>query len=97
MNDNLINLKQSTQPLNPTVKVIEKSTFYDIYIFFKDLSKEEVIVKHINNFLILTLSLRNKNNDLFTFKRMLYLNKVNIDKLKNTINTNFICLKIPKS
>lgn len=96
MNTDLICLNLIANSTNPIIRVIEQDKFYSIYIYFKYLTKENLIVKYINNFLILTLSLRNKNNELLTFNRMLYLNKVNIDKLQNTINTNFIYLKLPK-
>ena len=71
--------------------------FYDIYIFLQDLTKEEIIVKHINNFLILNLSLRNKYNNLLSFKRMFYLNEVDINTLENSVQANYIYLKILKS
>ena len=96
MNTNFICLNLITNSSNPIIRVIEQDKFYSIYIYFKCLTKENLMIKYINNFLILTLSLRNKNHELLTFNRMLYLNKVDIDKLQNTINTNFIYLKLPK-
>lgn len=96
MNTNLICLNLIADSKNPIIRIIEKDKFYSIYIYFKCLTKENLMIKYINNFLILTLSLKNKNNELLTFNRMIYLNRVSIDKLENTINTNFIYLKLPK-
>ncbi|MDV4150803.1 hypothetical protein R0131_08150 [Clostridium sp. AL.422] len=97
MNNNIIEFKSFKKNKDPIIKVIDKNSFYDIYIFLQDLTKEEIILKYINNFLILNLSLKNKYNDLFKFKRILYLNKVDIDTLQNSVQANYIYLKILKS
>ncbi|MDU5107326.1 hypothetical protein [Clostridium sp.] len=97
MNDNLIEIKSIIKPKTPIIKIIDKNNFYDIYIFLQDLTKEEIIIKSINNFLILNLSLKNKFNDLLNFKRMLYLNKVDINTIENSVQANYIYLKVLKS
>lgn len=97
MKNNLIAVDSSTENTKPIIKIIDKDNFYDIYILLKDLTKDELILKYINNFLILNLSLKNKHNDLLKFKRIFYLNKVNIDKIQNSVQANLVYLKIPKS
>lgn len=97
MKDNIIEINSVKESKNPIIKVIDNKNFYDIYIFLQDLTKEEIIVKHINNFLILNLSLRNKYNNLLSFKRIFYLNEVDIDTLENSVQANYIYLKILKS
>lgn len=97
MNDNLIEIKSIIKPKTPIIKIIDKNNFYDIYIFLQDLTKEEIIIKSINNFLVLNLSLKNKFNDLLNFKRMLYLNKVDINTIENSVQANYIYLKVLKS
>lgn len=97
MKDNIIEIKSFNEPKNPIIKVFDKNNFYNIYIFLQDLTKEEIIIKHINNFLILNLSLKNKHNSLINFKRMLYLNKVDIDTMENSVQANYIYLKILKN
>ncbi|MFU7516733.1 hypothetical protein [Clostridium sp. HCS.1] len=97
MNDNLIEIKSIIKPKTPIIKIIDKNNFYDIYIFLQDLTKEEIIIKSINNFLILNLSLKNKFNDLLNFKRMLYLNKVDINTIENSVQANYIYLKVLKN
>ena len=97
MKDNIIEINSINKSKNPIIKVIDKKNFYDIYIFLQDLTKEEIIVKHINNFLILNLSLRNKYNNLLSFKRMFYLNEVDINTLENSVQANYIYLQILKS
>ena len=97
MKNNIIEIKPITQTIKPIIQVIDKKNFYDIYIFLQGLNKEEIILKYINNFLILNLSLKNKNNTLFEFKRMLYLNKIDIDTIQNSVQANYIYLKISKS
>lgn len=97
MKNNIIEIKPIAETIKPIIQVIDKKNFYDIYIFLQGLTKEEIILKYINNFLILNLSLKNKNNNLFKFKRMLYLNKIDIDTIQNTVQANYIYLKISKS
>lgn len=97
MKDNLIEINSITKPKTPIIKIIDKNTFYDIYIFLQDLTKEEIIIKSINNFLVLNLSLKNKFNELLNFKRMIYLNKVDINTIENSVQANYIYLKILKS
>ena len=70
MKDNIIEINSVKESKNPIIKVIDNKNFYDIYIFLQDLTKEEITIKHINNFLILNLSLKNKYNNLLSFKRM---------------------------
>lgn len=97
MKNNIIEIKPIAETIKPIIQVIDKKNFYDIYIFLQGLTKEEIILKYINNFLILNLSLKNKNNNLFKFKRMLYLNKIDIDTIQNSVQANYIYLKISKS
>lgn len=97
MLDNIIEIKSFEKSKKPIIKVIDKKNFYDIYIFLQDLTKEEIIIKYINNFLILNLSLKNKYNDLLNFKRMLYLNKVDINTMENSVQANYIYLKLLKN
>lgn len=96
MKNNIIEIDKNKENINPIVKVINKDSFYDIYIYLQDLTKEEIILKYINNFLILNLSLKNNKNDLLKFKRILYLNRINIDTIQNSVQANFIYLKIFK-
>lgn len=97
MKNDLIKINSFNENTKPIIKVIDRDSFYDIYIFLRDLTKDEIILKYINNFLILNLSLKNKYNDLVNFKRILYLNKINIDKIQNSVQANLIYLKIPKN
>ena len=97
MKNNIIEIKPISETIKPIIQVIDKKNFYDIYIFLQGLTKEEIILKYINNFLILNLSLKNKNNNLFKFKRLLYLNKIDIDTIQNSVQANYIYLKISKS
>lgn len=97
MKNNIIEINQNEKNLNPIIKVIDKDSFYDIYIYLQNLTKEEIILKYINNFLVLNLSLKNNKNDLFKFKRILYLNKVDIDTIQNSVQANYVYLKILKS
>lgn len=97
MKNNIIEINQNEKNLNPIIKVIDKDSFYDIYIYLQNLTKEEIILKYINNFLVLNLSLKNNKNDLFKFKRILYLNKVDIDTIQNSVQANYVYLKIFKS
>lgn len=96
MKNNIIELNQNKEDFNPIIKVIDKDSFYDIYIYFKDFTKEEILLKYINNFLILNLSLKNNKNNLLKFKRILYLNKVNIDTIQNSVQANYVYLKVFK-
>ena len=96
MKNNIIEINKDEKNINPIIKVIDKDRFYDIYIYFKNLTKDEIVLKYINNFLILNLSLKNSKNDLLKFKRILYLNKINIDTIQNSVQANFIYLKIFK-
>lgn len=97
MKNNIIEIELLKENIKPIIKVVDKDSFYDIYIFLQDLTKEEIIIKYINNFLILNLSLKNKNDDLLSFKRILYLNKVDIDTIQNSVQANLIYFKILKS
>ena len=97
MKNNIIEIESLKRSINPIIKVIDKDSFYDIYIFLHNLTKEEIIIKYINNFLILNLSLKNKNNDLLRFKRILYLNKIDIDTIQNSVQANYIYFKISKN
>ena len=97
MKNNIIEINKTKENINPIIKVIDKEKFYDIYIFLQHLTKEEIILKYINNFLILNLSLKNDKNDLLKFKRILYLNKINIDTIQNSVQANFIYFKIFKT
>jgi hypothetical protein len=97
MKNNLIEVDSSNENTMPIIEIIDKDNFYDIYILLKDLTKDQIILKYINNFLILNLSLKNKYNDLLKFKRIFYLNKINIDEIQNSVQANLIYLKIPKS
>lgn len=84
------------KPKNPIVKIVNKDKFYDIYILLKDLSKEEILIKHINNFLILDLSLKSKSNTKINYKRSFYLRDIDINKTENIVRANLIYFKIPK-
>ncbi len=97
MKNNIIEINKDEKNINPIIKVIDKDRFYDIYIYFKNLTKDEIVLKYINNFLILNLSLKNSKNDLLKFKRILYLNKINIDTIQNSVQANFIYLKVFKT
>ncbi|MBD7916215.1 hypothetical protein H9660_13780 [Clostridium sp. Sa3CUN1] len=97
MKNNIIEINKDEKNINPIIKVIDKDSFYDIYIYFKNLTKDEIVLKYINNFLILNLSLKNSKNDLLKFKRILYLNKINIDTIQNSVQANFIYLKVFKT
>lgn len=85
------------KPRNPIVKIVNKDKFYDIYIFLRDLTKEEVLIKHINNFLILDFSLKSKDNTKINYKRSFYLRGVDINKAENVVRANLIYFKIPKT
>lgn len=97
MKNNIIEIELLKENIKPIIKVVDKDSFYDIYIFLQGLTKEEIIIKYINNFLILNLSLKNKTDDLLSFKRILYLNKVDIDTIQNSVQANLIYFKILKN
>lgn len=96
MKNNIIEINQNKKNINPIINVIDRDSFYDIYIHLENFTKEEIILKSINNFLILNLSLKNNKNDLFKFKRILYLNKVDINSIQNSVQANYVYLKILK-
>ena len=52
MKHNIIEIKPITETIKPIIQVIDKKNFYDIYIFLQGLTKEEIILKYINNFLM---------------------------------------------
>ncbi|GAA0086773.1 hypothetical protein UT300007_32140 [Clostridium sp. CTA-7] len=93
--DNLLNFNPLEENVKPIIKLVNKDKFYDIYIYLRDLTKEEILIKYVNNFLILNLSLKNKNNKV-NLKRVFYLKNVDIDKIKNIVCANLIYFKIPK-
>ena len=41
-------------------------------------------------------SLKNNNNDPFKFKKMIYLKKIDINSIENSVQANYIYLKILK-
>ncbi|MBQ6820394.1 MAG: hypothetical protein IJO26_03750 [Clostridium sp.] len=86
----------SFEKKNPTIKVFNNKTFYDIHIFLDGLTKDNITLKYINNFLILNLTLKNKYNDVLNFKRMLYINNIDINTIQNYVQANCIFLKINK-
>ena len=96
MKSNIIEMDLISKSTNPIIKIIDKESFYDIHIFLQNLIKEEIIIKYINNFLVLHLSLKNKNNDPLKFKKMIYLNKIDINTIENFVQANYIYLKINK-
>jgi HSP20 family molecular chaperone IbpA len=93
--DNLLNFNPLEENVKPIIKLANKDKFYDIYIYLRGLTKEEILIKYVNNFLILNLSLKNKNNKV-NLKRVFYLKNVDIDKIKNIVCANLIYFKIPK-
>ncbi|MBE6053333.1 MAG: hypothetical protein E7212_05365 [Clostridium sartagoforme] len=97
MINNVIEFNSPKDDIKPIIKIIDKTSYYDIYIFLQGLTKEEIILKYINNFLIFNLSLKNKNNNSLKFKRMFYLNKIDIDTIQNNVQANYIYLKILKN
>ena len=97
MKDITTEIKSINKSTNPIINIIDKESFYDIHIILKNLIKEEIIIKYINNFLVLHLSLKNKNNDQLKFKKMFYLKKVDINTLENFVQANYIYLKINKT
>ena len=83
--NNLLEFNPSKENIKPIIKVVNRDKFYDIYILLRGLTKEEILIKYINNFLILNLSLKNKYN-----------NKVNFNT-ENIACANLIYFKIPKT
>ena len=96
MKENLLDLNKLNKNKNPIINIIDKDKFYDIYIFLQDLTKEEILIKYVNNFLVLNLSLKNKENLLYRFKRIYYLKNVDIDRVQNSVHANLVYIKIPK-
>lgn len=96
MKENLLDLNKLNKNKNPIINIINKDKFYDIYIFLQDLTKEEILIKYVNNFLVLNLSLKNKENLLYRFKRIFYLKNVDIDRVQNSVHANLVYIKIPK-
>lgn len=96
MKENLLDLNKLNKNKNPIINIIDKDKFYDIYIFLQDLTKEEILIKYVNNFLVLNLSLKNKENLLYRFKRIFYLKNVDIDRVQNSVHANLVYIKIPK-
>ena len=89
--NNLLEFSPSKENIKPIIKVVNRDKFYDIYILLRGLTKEEILIKYINNFLILNLSLKNKYNNKVNFKRSFYLKNVDI------ACANLIYFKIPKT
>ena len=96
MKENLLDLNKLNKNKNQIINIIDKDKFYDIYIFLQDLTKEEILIKYVNNFLVLNLSLKNKENLLYRFKRIFYLKNVDIDRIQNSVHANLVYIKIPK-
>ena len=96
MKENLLDLNKLNKNKNPIINIIDKDKFYDIYIFLQDLTKEEILIKYVNNLLVLNLSLKNKENLLYRFKRIFYLKNVDIDRVQNSVHANLVYIKIPK-
>ena len=96
MKENLLDLNKLNKNKNPIINIVDKDKFYDIYIFLQDLTKEEILIKYVNNFLVLNLSLKNKENLLYRFKRIFYLKNVDIDRVQNSVHANLVYIKIPK-
>lgn len=95
--NNLLEFNPSKENIKPIIKVVNRDKFYDIYILLRGLTKEEILIKYINNFLILNLSLKNKYNNKVNFKRSFYLKNVDINKTENIACANLIYFKIPKT
>lgn len=96
MKENLLDLNKLNKNKNPIINIVDKDKFYDIYIFLQDLTKEEILIKYVNNFLVLNLSLKNNENLLYKFKRIFYLKNVDIDRVQNSVHANLVYIKIPK-
>ena len=96
MKENLLDLNKLNKNKNPIINIVDKDKFYDIYIFIQDLTKEEILIKYVNNFLVLNLSLKSKENLLYKFKRIFYLKNVDIDRVQNSVHANLVYIKIPK-
>lgn len=96
MKENLLYLTKFNKNKSPIINIVDKNKFYDIYIFLQDLTKEEILIKYVNNFLVLNLSLKNKENLLYKFKRIFYLKNVDIDRIQNSVHANLVYIKIPK-
>lgn len=96
MKENLLDLNKLNKIKNPIINIVDKDKFYDIYIFLQDLTKEEILIKYVNNFLVLNLSLKNNENLLYKFKRIFYLKNVDIDRVQNSVHANLVYIKIPK-
>ncbi|TGY40044.1 hypothetical protein E5347_16075 [Clostridium sartagoforme] len=96
MKENLLDLNKLNKNKNPIINIVDKDKFYDIYIFLQDLTKEEILIKYVNNFLVLNLSLKSKENLLYKFKRIFYLKNVDIDRVQNSVHANLVYIKIPK-
>lgn len=95
--NNLLEFNPSKENIKPIIKVVNRDKFYDIYILLRGLTKEEILIKYINNFLILNLSLKNKYNNKVNFKRSFYLKNVDINNTENIAYANLIYFKIPKT
>ena len=96
MKENLLDLNKLNKNKNPIINIVDKDNFYDIYIFLQDLTKEEILIKYVNNFLVLNPSLKSKENLLYKFKRIFYLKNVDIDRVQNSVHANLVYIKIPK-
>lgn len=93
MNSN--SLKENSNN-NPIINITENKNYYSIFISLNEFKKEEILLKYINNFLILNLNLRNKNNKSLKYKRLFYLKDIDICNITNKISANLIYLKVPK-
>lgn len=96
MKENLLDLNKLNKNKNPIINIVDRNKFYDIYIFLQDFTKEQILIKYVNNFLVLNLSLKNKENLLYKFKRIFYLKNVDIDRIQNSVHANLVYIKIPK-
>lgn len=100
MNNNLNSLLNSDLLLDtekPKIKLFDRGNFYELLIHLNNFSKDKIFFKYINNFLILNLYFKNKDDDQVNIKRMFYLKDVDIDKTSNAVVTNLIFFKIPKT
>ena len=49
--NNLLEFNPLKENIKPIIKVVNRDKFYDIYILLRGLTKEEILIKYINNFL----------------------------------------------
>lgn len=99
--DNDFNLNSCLIPtvnksLSPFVHISVKASNLDVFISFYELTKKDIFIDYINNFLVLKIFFSNyAYNKTFNLKRIFYYKNLDFYKYKSKEVGNIVLLKIP--